>query len=145
MIDLLIIFLSCQTGFNLVNSRLDAWLIFKDKRIAHFVNLSVFFILVGIEIIIGWNNGFTWWYALLFLFTSCLNRRTVFGISLNLRRRIKNKTITWDYISKDKPPKAWLDRQEVKIFGYNGNAIHWMYIILWVIFTTALFILTKYL
>lgn len=138
-IDYLIWFLSCQTGFNMVNSRLDAWLIFKDKTIAHWVNLSAFGVVVGIELIISIINGMIWWYIPLFLFTSCLNRRVIFGISLNLRRRIKDKTITWDYISRDKPPKAWWDRQEIKVFGYNGRAIHITYIILLIIFTALSF------
>ena len=137
----LIWFISCQIGFNLVNSRLDAWLIFKSKTIAHWVNLTAFFVVVGVELIMGILSGYTWWFAVLFFITACLNRRVVFGIPLNLRRRIKDKTITWDYISRDNPPKAWMDRQEIKLFGYNGRAIHIMYIILLAIFTPLLFII----
>lgn len=138
----LIIFLIVQYVLSIINGKYDAYRISKGKHIAHGLNLTIFLIMVGIELFIG---KYIWWYAILFFFTSCLNRRGIFGISLNLFRRKTNKLITWDYITKAKPPKAWLDRQEIKIFGYNGRAIHIIYIILWVIFTTALFILTKYL
>ncbi len=141
MIQQLVIFLLIQYAVSIINGKWDAYQISKGKTIPHWLNLTVFLIMVGIELYIG---KYIWWYAIIFFFTSCLNRRTFFGISLNLFRRKHDPTITWDYISKAKPPKAWLDRQEIKIFGYNGNAIHWMYIILLIIFTAALFILTKY-
>lgn len=56
------------------------------------------------------------------------NRQITFDIPLNLRRGLK-----WYYVSLDKPPKAWLDRQEIKIFGYNGAAITFMYFVLWIL------------
>lgn len=143
MIQQLAIFLAIQYVASLINAKWDANLIEKKGKVPnHTLNLIVFLIIVGIELFIA---KYIWWFAILFFFVSCLNRRVVFGIPLNLFRRVRNKTITWDYISREKPPKAWLDRREIEVFGYNGGAIHKTYIGLWVIFTTALFILTKHL
>ena len=135
-IDYLIWFLIAQYVLSIINAKFDAYRISKGKDIAHWLNLTVFLIMVGIEIYIG---KFIWWYAIIFFFTSCLNRRVFFGIPLNIFRSKHDPTIKWDYISKAKPPKAWLDRQEIKVFGYNGNAIHKTYIILLLIFTALSF------
>lgn len=142
MIQQLVIFFAIQYVASLVNAKWDAHLIKKKKDPNHSLNLIVFLIMVGVELAIGW---YIWWFSLLFFFVSCLNRRVIFGIGLNLFRRVFDKEITWDYISREKPPKAWLDRREIEVFGYNGGAIHKTYIGLWIIFTIALFILTKYL
>lgn len=136
MIQQLIIFLVIQYVVSIINGKWDAYQISKGKTIPHWLNLTVFLVMVGVQLIIA---KYVWWIAILFFVVSCLNRRTFFGISLNVFRSKYDPTITWDYISKAKPPKAWLDRQEIKIFGYNGRAIHIMYIILWIIFSALLF------
>ncbi len=140
---ILILMLSGLIGFNMTNSRLDAWLIFKNKTVAHWVNFTSYFIWTGIEMWWAWHyHGFawSWWYILLFLFTAFLYRRVVFGISLNIRRGLKDITIKWYYISRAERPAAWLDRQEIKYLGRNGKKIHTVYICLLVVFTALLFI-----
>ena len=64
------------------------------------------------------------------------NRQITFDIPLNLRRGK-----SWDYITMAKPPKAITDRIEIAIFGYNGKAITLTYIVLFILFTTILFLL----
>jgi len=130
---LLIIFLACQIGFNLVNSRLDAYLIMKHKTIAHFINFAAYAIVVIIELVIA---KYGWWFVALFCIAAFFNRQVTFDIPLNLRRKLDY----W-YISLEKPPKAITDRIEVSIFGYNGKAITHSYILLWIVFTALLFIL----
>lgn len=134
----LIIYILSQALFNWINAYADAYRILKNKTIAHAINFGIYAVIVGVQL---WFSGYTWWYMAIFCFMAFLNRQNTFDIPLNLRRRKTDKTITWDYISRAKPPKAWLDRQEIKIFGYNGRAIHIMYIILWALFTAILFIL----
>jgi hypothetical protein len=56
------------------------------------------------------------------------NRQGSFDIPLNLRRALK-----WDHVSTAKPPAAWLDRQEIALFGYNGRAPLVMYGAIWII------------
>jgi len=119
-----------QGIFNLINSRIDAYRILKNKTIAHAINFSGYAVVIAIELLILKP---VWWFGLIFCFSAFLNRQVTFDIPLNLRRRKNDKSITWDYVSKANPPKAWLDRQEIKVFGYNGRAITLTYIFLWVL------------
>lgn len=112
-------------GFNLVNSQIDAYRILKNKTIAHGVNLGAYLILVLILTLFFKN-----W--LLFI-PAFFNRQITFDIPLNLRRKLK-----WDYVSLDRPPKALMDRIEVRIFGYNGKLSTIIYLILWVVFSIVL-------
>ncbi len=132
MIQLTIYILS-QALFNLINAYFDAYRILKNKTIAHAINFGCYAVIVGIQL---WLSGYTWWYMIIFCFMAFVNRQNTFDIPLNLRRNLE-----WDYVTKANPPAAWWDRQEIKVFGYNGNAIAWSYIILFTVSTAALFIL----
>lgn len=114
-----------QMLFNVVNSRVDAYRILKNKTIAHGINLGCYAVVVGIEV---YFLKMVWCMAAIFCIQAFLNRQNTFDIPLNLRRGLK-----FGYMSQDKPPKAWWDRQEYKIFGNNGRAIAITYAILWLI------------
>jgi hypothetical protein len=111
---------SILIGFNLVNSRIDAYRILKNKTIAHGVNFGAYLILVLILALF-----FKSWFLFIPAFFS---RQITFDIPLNLRRGLK-----WDYVSLDRPPKALMDQIEVRIFGYNGRLSSVIYLILWVV------------
>lgn len=128
----LIILLSAQCLFNFLNSQIDAYLIFKNKTIAHGINFGLYAALIVGEIYV---TDYVWWYIIIFCFSALCNRQVTFDIPLNLRRKLP-----FDYISLDKPPKALTDRIEIAVFGYNGSAITFSYIILWVLSIAALFI-----
>lgn len=125
-----------QIVFNILNAYIDAYRILKNKTIAHGINLGCYGLLVTAECI---YFKFNWVIIILLCIEAFLNRQNTFDIPLNLRRRKNNKTITWDHMSQDKPPKAWWDRQEYKIFGNNGRKMAITYIILWIISLGALF------
>lgn len=118
-------------GFNLINSRVDAYRIMANKTIAHAINLTAYavFALVlyyfTIKPALTWSE-FPYWDLLIYCFSAFTNRQFSFDIPLNLRRGKK-----WDYVSQDKPPKAWLDRREIELFGYNGRAPLVMYGLMW--------------
>jgi hypothetical protein len=94
-------------GFNLINSRIDAYRILKNKHIAHAINFGVY-ALFCVELcwLALWNFG----VITLFCVSAFCNRQISFDIPLNLRRHLP-----WDYVTKEKPPGAWLDRQEIRI------------------------------
>jgi len=117
--------IALQIIFNLVNSRVDAYRILKHKTIAHGINLGCYALLVAAEC---WYLKLSWPFIIAMCVQAFFNRQNTFDIPLNLRRGLK-----WDYMSLDKPPKAWWDRQEYKIFGNNGRAMSITYIILWAI------------
>jgi hypothetical protein len=98
--------------WNLANSRIDAYRIMKDKTIAHGINLAAYFFAAGILIWVFYPS----WVALPFAAGAFFGRQIWFDIPLNLRRGLK-----WDYMSTANPPKAFLDRIERRIFGYNGK------------------------
>lgn len=98
--------------WNLANSRIDAYRILKHKTIAHGINLGAYLVAVGILIWIFYPN----WVAVPFAIGAFFGRQLWFDIPLNLRRGLK-----WDYMSTANPPKAFLDRIERRIFGYNGK------------------------
>jgi hypothetical protein len=127
----MIIYLAAHAAlvlFNLINSRIDAYRILQNKTIAHGVNFGVYALFVGIisyvcHVKAGWDLG----VITLFCVSAFCNRNISFDIPLNLRRGLK-----WDYVSTAKPPKAFLDRVEIRLFGYNGRAPLFMYAIVWV-------------
>lgn len=114
--------------FNLINSRVDAYRILANKAIAHGINFGAYAVLYGL---ICWHahNNYYWnaWHFILFSVSAFCNRQISFDIPLNKRRGLK-----WDYVSLAKPPKAFLDRIEIRVFGYNGRAPVVMYAIVWV-------------
>lgn len=111
-------------GFNLINSRVDAYRILKNKTIAHGINFGAYaFYCAALCWLAQWNV----WQIILFGVSAFANRQFSFDIPLNLRRGLK-----WDYVSLAKPPAAWLDRQEIRLFGYNGRAPVLMYATIWV-------------
>lgn len=112
-------------GFNLINSRIDAYRIMRNKTIAHGINFGVYALFCAVLCWLGrWNIG----VITLFCVSAFCNRQFTFDIPLNLRRGLK-----WDYISLANPPKAFLDRIEIRLFGYNGRAPLVMYGVVWVI------------
>jgi hypothetical protein len=118
--------------FNLINSRIDAYRVLKDKTIAHGINLSAYLIFCAV---VAWlyMRHIPWGWLLIseiivFAVSAFCNRQFTFDIPLNLRRGKK-----WDYVSLDKPPKAWLDRIEIMLFGYNGRAPLVMYGLVFII------------
>jgi hypothetical protein len=119
--------------FNLINSRLDAYRILKHKTIAHGINLSAYVLFALILYYFSVKPEFAWSQfpfidLAIYLFAAFTNRQFSFDIPLNLRRGLE-----WDYVSQDRPPKAWLDRREVEIFGYNGRAPFVLYGIIWLV------------
>jgi hypothetical protein len=110
--------------FNLINSRIDAYRIMRNKTIAHGINFGVYALFCAL---LCWLAR---WYVgviTLFCVSAFCNRQLSFDIPLNLRRGLK-----WDYVSTAKPPKALLDRIEIRLFGYNGRAPLFVYAIVWV-------------
>lgn len=138
MIYQLTIYLLSQLIFNIINAYFDAYRILKNKTIAHLINFGLYGIIVGIQLYL---SNYNWWFMILFCVQAFFNRQVTFDIPLNLRRRKNDKSITWDYISKARPPKAITDRIEISIFGYNGRAITISYIILTLVSISSLFIL----
>lgn len=135
-----IITILLQILFNLVNSRVDAYRILKNKTIAHGINFGCYGVLVVAEC---WYFNFSWLLIIAVCVEAFLNRQNWFDIPLNLRRRKTDNTITWDHMSKAKPPAAWWDRQEYKIFGSNGRAMAITYIVLWLVSLAAVIFLTN--
>jgi|SRR5215208_222856 len=119
--------------FNYLNVEFDAYKILRHKTIAHGINLTAY---VSFSILVYWltiKPDISWFFFfdfIIYLFCAFFNRQITFDIPLNLRRKLK-----WDYVSLDKPPKAWLDRQEIRLFGYNGKAIIFTYALGWLNFT----------
>jgi hypothetical protein len=110
--------------FNLINSRIDAYRIMRNKTIAHGINFGVYALFCALLCWLArWNVG----VITLFCVSAFCNRQLSFDIPLNLRRGLK-----WDYVSTAKPPKALLDRIEIRLFGYNGRAPLFVYAIVWV-------------
>lgn len=111
--------------FNFINSRIDAYRIMANKTIAHGINFGAYAVFVGL---LCWLGRYGIWEILIFCVSAFCNRQFSFDIPLNLRRGLK-----WHYVSPAKPPKAWLDRQEIRLFGYNGRAPLMMYGLVWVV------------
>lgn len=115
--------------FNLLNALNDAARIKKNKRIYHGINFGAYAVFTGL---ICWyaHNNYQWniWHFVLFGVSAFTNRQFSFDIPLNLRRHLP-----FDYVTKAKPPAAWLDRQEIRAFGYNGRAPLFVYGAVWVV------------
>lgn len=123
----MIIYLLAQPAliaFNLVNSRIDAYRIMQNKTIAHCINFGAYALFVGL---ICWFAHWNVWVITLFCMSAFTNRQWSFDVPLNLRRHL-----SWDHVTKAKPPKAFLDRVEIRLFGYNGRAPLFMYAAIWV-------------
>lgn len=111
--------------FNLVNSRIDAYRILKNKTIAHGINFGAY---AAFAALVVWASGMNLPNIVLFGFSAFFNRQLSFDIPLNLRRKLP-----WYYQSTAKPPKAILDRIENAIFGMGvGKEIAFFYAFMWV-------------
>lgn len=116
-------------GFNLINSRIDAYRIMQNKTIAHGINFGAYTLFVGIlsyvcHVKAHWDIR----VIALFCVSAFCNRQWSFDVPLNLRRHL-----LWDHVSTAKPPKAFLDRIEIRAFGYNGRAPLFVYGAVWVV------------
>jgi len=112
-------------GFNLVNVFIDAYKIKKlNKTIRHGINLAAYLATAGIA---AWYFHMNLWHVSIYLLSAFFNRQITFDIPLNWRRGLK-----WDYVSLDKPPKALMDKIEVRVFGYNGRLPALIYGICWI-------------
>jgi len=124
----MIIYLLAQLAlivFNLINSRIDAYRIMKNKAIAHGINFGAYTLFVAI---LCWLARWNVWVITLFCVSAFANRQWTFDVPLNKRRGLK-----WDYVSLAKPPKAFLDRIEIRVFGYNGRAPLFVYAVIWLV------------
>lgn len=121
--------------WNFINSRIDAYRIFKNKTIAHGVNFVAYAMVTGVVILIARYDLKT---TFLFCMGAFSNRQLSFDIPLNLRRGLP-----WYYQSVANPPKALMDKIERKLFGidYDGKKIVMYYSILflWSIVPNLLF------
>jgi len=109
---------------NLINSRIDAYIILKNKTIAHAINLGAYAIITGVLIVIFKMN---WPNAVVFCFSAFFNRQLSFDIPLNLRRGLSAF-----YQSTANPPAAWWDQVERVLFPDNdGKKIVLFYSIMW--------------
>jgi len=110
-------------GFNLINSRIDAYRIMRNKTIAHGINFGAYMVFVGL---LCWLGRYDIWDVMLLAISAYTNRQFTFDIPLNLRRGLE-----WDYVSKANPPKSITDRFEIWLFGYNGRAPFLLYGTVW--------------
>jgi hypothetical protein len=104
-------------AFNIINSRIDAYRILKNKAIAHAVNFIAYAIFTFIVVHISrYDIG----DIAVFCLAAFFNRQLSFDIPLNLRRHLP-----WYYQSTATPPNALWDRIERKLFGmdYDGKKI----------------------
>lgn len=124
--------------FNLVNSRVDAYRILKDKTIAHGINFGAYFI-VFIGLVIWYKLYLESWVIPVFALSTFCNRQLTFDIPLNLRRKKP-----WNYVSTAERPAAWLDRQEIKIWGRNGTTPVIWYTGIFLLTTTLLFLWRRF-
>lgn len=109
--------------FNYANSRIDAYRILHNKKIAHGINFAAYAVFVGL---LCWLGRYDIWNIVLFGVSAFTNRQFSFDIPLNKRRRLK-----WDYVTKADPPASILDRIEIRLFGRNGRAPFLLYGAVW--------------
>lgn len=95
--------------WNLINSRIDAYRILKNKTIAHGINFVAYGLFVGL---VCWLFEYDLKTIILFSVSAFFNRQFSFDLPLNLRRHLP-----WYYQSTANPPKAILDRVERFLFG----------------------------
>lgn len=112
-------------GFNLINSRVDAYRILSNKRIAHGINLGAYVLFTGL---LCWLARWNVWEIIIFCVSAFCNRQFTFDIPLNKRRGLP-----WDYVSLANPPKSITDQIEIRLFGYNGRAPFVMYGVIWAV------------
>lgn len=112
-------------GFNLINSRVDAYRITRHKRVVHGINFGAYALFCAL---LCWLARWDAWQIILFCVSAFCNRQFSFDIPLNLRRGLK-----WDYVTKADPPKSILDRIEIRLFGRNGRAPFLVYGIVWLV------------
>lgn len=112
--------------WNIINSRIDAYRILKNKSIAHGVNFTAYALATTIVI---WVANYDLKTIILFCMSAFANRQLSFDIPLNLRRGLP-----WYYQSTANPPKALMDKIERKLFGidYDGKKIVMCYSVLFV-------------
>jgi hypothetical protein len=115
----------CLVIFNLVNVRIDAYRILRHKQITHGINFGFYAVYCALLTLFAqWDA----WQIIVFGVSAFCNRQFSFDIPLNRRRGL-----AWDYVTKANPPAAWLDRQEIRLFGYNGRAPFLVYGAVWVV------------
>jgi hypothetical protein len=112
-------------GFNLINSRIDAYRILRNKRIAHGINFGAYILFIAV---LCWLARYDIYDIILFAVSAYCNRQFTFDIPLNKRRGLK-----WDYVSKANPPKSITDQIEIRLFGYNGRAPFVLYGVVWLV------------
>jgi hypothetical protein len=119
---------------NLINVYFDAYKItVLKKSVRHGINFGMYALVTGLCI---WIFQMDIWFAVAYAISAFFNRQITFDIPLNLRRHL-----SWDYVSLDRPPKALMDRIEIRIFGYNGKLPVVVYALLWVVTLTIQFLL----
>lgn len=99
--------------YNLANSRIDAYRILKNKKIAHGINFICYMIFCSL---LCFLMRLPIMYSVLLFFSAFFNRQFSFDIPLNLRRGLE-----WYYQSTANPPKAILDRMERALFGTGDD------------------------
>ncbi len=119
-------------GFNITNAYIDAYKITSlRKSIRHGINLGAYLTVWTVVAYFFYWPQEHWLLSLLVCFVSLISalacRQITFDIPLNWRRGLD-----WDYVSLDRPPKAWWDQLEVRLFGYNGRLPVLIYSIIWV-------------
>lgn len=112
-------------GFNLINSRVDAYRILHNKTIAHGINFTAY---AAFCALLCWLARWDVWQVVTFCVSAFAQRQFTFDIPLNKRRGLQ-----WDYVTKADPPASILDRIEIRIFGRNGRAPFLVYGVVWVI------------
>jgi hypothetical protein len=117
--------------FNLLNAKIDAGKIFKNIHIVHGLNGAAYISFTCILYYLSNKPELNWHLFpyidfILFLFSSFFQRQITFDIPLNLDRGLD-----WDYVTPEKPPKAIMDRIEIRVFGYNGRAPIFIYSLCW--------------
>lgn len=120
--------------FNLINSRVDAYRILKNKTIAHGVNFGAYAVFSAF---IVWLGRYDLKVIILFCVSAFFNRQLSFDIPLNLRRGLP-----YYHQSTANPPKALMDKIERKLFGvdYDGKKIVLWYSILYVIMVSIYYL-----
>lgn len=120
-------------GFNLINSRIDAYRILRNKTIAHGINFGAYAVFALVLYYFTVKpvmtlSGFSYLDLIVICISAFINRQFSFDIPLNLRRKLE-----WDYVTKAEPPKSVLDRIEIRLFGHNGQAPFLAYGIIWLL------------